>query len=66
MTKKKRPKVTPAVVSAVMAQIGERGGLAKVPKGLAKMKPERRKEIALLGVAARRAKRELLKGRGQG
>jgi hypothetical protein len=33
--------------------LGRRGGKAKVPKGLAKMTPERRAEIAAKGAAAR-------------
>jgi hypothetical protein len=45
MAKKKDP----AAVS-----LGRRGGQAKVPKGLAMLSAERRKEIAAQGVAKRR------------
>ena len=38
--------------------LGRRGGLKKVPKGLATMAPERRAAIVQMGVAARKAKRK--------
>lgn len=37
---------------------GRIGGLKRVPKGISKLSPERRREIARLGVEARRRKRE--------
>jgi hypothetical protein len=49
-------------VKAYLAQIGRKGGEAGkgrkgFAKGLSKVTPERRREIAALGVAARRAKK---------
>jgi hypothetical protein len=34
-------------ISRIRAEVGRKGGLARVPKGLAKMNPERRREIAI-------------------
>ena len=34
-------------ISRIRAEVGRRGGLARVPKGFAKMNPERRREIAI-------------------
>lgn len=34
-------------ISRIRAEVGRKGGLAKVPKGFAKMSPERRREIAI-------------------
>lgn len=34
-------------ISRIRAEIGRKGGLARVPKGFAKMNPERRREIAI-------------------
>jgi hypothetical protein len=45
------PKKNPAAVA-----LGRLGGAAKVPKGTAKLSKEKRREIALAGVAARRKK----------
>lgn len=36
---------------------GSKGGRARVPKGIAKLSPERRREIALLGVEARKRRK---------
>lgn len=33
-------------ISRIRAEVGRKGGLARVPKGFAKMSPERRREIA--------------------
>ena len=33
-------------ISRIRAEVGRKGGLARVPKGFAKMNPERRREIA--------------------
>lgn len=33
-------------ISRIRAEVGRKGGLARVPKGFAKMNPERRQEIA--------------------
>lgn len=41
-----------------MAAMGRKGGLRRGVKGLAAMPAERRREIALMGVAARRKKRD--------
>ena len=34
-------------ISRIRAEVGRKGGLARVPKGFAKMNPERRREIAI-------------------
>ena len=34
-------------ISRIRAEVGRKGGLARVPKGFAKMSPERRREIAI-------------------
>ena len=34
-------------ISRIRAEVGRKGGLARVPKGFAKMNPERRLEIAI-------------------
>lgn len=34
-------------ISRIRAEVGRKGGLARVPKGFAKMSPERRLEIAI-------------------
>ena len=44
----------PAGISEYMAEIGREGGRSKVPKGTSMMSDEKRREIALKGVAARR------------
>lgn len=41
-------------VSEYLARIGRKGGQAKVPKGLALLDEEKRKEIAAKGLATRR------------
>jgi hypothetical protein len=43
-----------------MSEMGKRGGMAKHkrPKGLAAVSPERRAEIAALGVSARKLKKK--------
>ena len=46
---------TPKNPAAV--ELGRKGGQAKVPKGMSMLSPERRKEIAAKGVAARRGKK---------
>lgn len=43
---------------AVMAEMGRKGGQATVSKGIGKLTKKRRKEIARIGVAARRKKSE--------
>lgn len=35
-------------ISRIRAEVGRKGGLARVPKGFAKMSPERRREIAIM------------------
>jgi len=49
---------TTDAVSQYLAEIGRRGGSAKVPKGLSKATPERRKEIARKAAKVRWAKRK--------
>lgn len=34
-------------ISRIRAEVGRKGGLARVPKGFAKMNPERRREISI-------------------
>lgn len=34
-------------ISRIRAEVGRKGGLARVPKGFAKMSPERHREIAI-------------------
>ena len=34
-------------ISRIRAEVGRKGGLARVPKGFAKMSPERRREISI-------------------
>lgn len=34
-------------ISRIRAEVGRKGGKAKVPKGFAKMSPERQREIAI-------------------
>lgn len=34
-------------ISRIRAEVGRKGGLVRVPKGFAKMNPERRREIAI-------------------
>ena len=34
-------------ISRIRAEVGRKGGLARVPKGFAKMNPERRQEIVI-------------------
>ena len=34
-------------ISRIRAEVGRKGGLARVPKGFAKMNPERRREIVI-------------------
>lgn len=34
-------------ISRIRAEVGRKGGLARVPKGFAKMNPELRREIAI-------------------
>lgn len=41
-----------------IAEGGRRGGLAQVPKGVAKLTPERRAEISRMGVQARQLRRK--------
>ena len=55
-------KDVPVQVSRYMEEIGRKGGQAKVPKGVAALSPERRKEIAAKGVEARRRK---MRGKGK-
>lgn len=34
-------------ISRIRAEVGRKGGLARVPKGFAKMNPQRRREISI-------------------
>ena len=59
--KKKNPEETreiPQAVSEYFAEVGHRGGKARVPKGFAKMNPSQRKKAARKGgkEKARRAR----------
>ena len=49
-------KKLPPGLTQYLAEIGRKGGKSKVPKGLASLTKEERREIAMKGVAARRAK----------
>lgn len=49
-------KAVPKEISKYLAAIGSKGGRAKVDKGVSKMSEAKKKEIALLGVEARRKK----------
>lgn len=48
-----RPPVDSAQISAVMAELGRRGGLKGGPRRAARLSPERRREIALLAARKR-------------
>jgi len=50
-TQKRTSRKNPAAV-----ELGRRGGLARVTKGIGALSPEERKEISRKGVAARRKK----------
>ena len=53
-------KKNPAAVA-----LGRLGGVKKVPKGIAKMSDEKKREVAMKGVAARAAKKKKAKKTGK-
>jgi hypothetical protein len=55
MPKRKNP------VREYLSSIGRKGGEKQVPKGLAKMSSERRREISAQGVAARKKAKKIAK-----
>lgn len=51
-------------ISEYLAEIGRRGGAAKVPKGAAKLNSEERAKLSRAGVEARKAKAAQLDNSG--
>ncbi len=56
--KKGGPELTEELISNVMRTMGRKGGKAKVPKGVAKLKPAERLRRAKAAAAARWGKKK--------